>query len=152
MNQNEPAVSNSRSATKRTWRDKFRSAIRGVCLGVKGPRSFERTCGTLGSVASKSPNSFWVHFPMAVVAILAGLILNIGLDSIGLLLLSIGLVVVAELLNTSIEFLASAVTSEYDQRIEAVLDVASGAVLVASFIAVVVGTLVLGRGLFAMLG
>ena len=69
----------------------------------------------------------------------------------GLLLLSIGMVFVAELLNTSIEFIASAVTSNYDPRIEAALDVASGAVLVASLVAVIVGGLVLGCGLLKML-
>ena len=152
MNQAEPAVTNAESGKQRTWRDKFRSALRGVWLGVKGPRSFESSSGAPPSVAgSKSPNSFWVHFPAAVAAILTGLVLNISLASMGLLLLSIGLVVVAELLNTSIEFLASAVTSKHDQRIEAALDVASGAVLVASLIAVMVGGLVLGCGLFAML-
>ena len=152
MNQTEPGASNQEAKKQRTWSDKFRSAFRGVWLGVKGPRWFEGTEAAQKSVAvRKSPNSFWVHFPAAAAVILAGLILNLNWASMGLLLLSIGMVFVAELLNTSIEFIASAVTSNYDPRIEAALDVASGAVLVASLVAVIVGGLVLGCGLLKML-
>ena len=147
-------ASNSGSEKRRTWSDKFRSALRGVWLGVQGPRSFESNSegGNEVFLAGKSPNSFWVHVPAAFAVIAAGLILNVGLTSMVLLVLSIGFVIVAELLNTAIEFLASAVTSEYDSRIEAALDVASGAVLAASLIAVVVGALVLGNGLIGLLG
>jgi len=147
-------TSDPSSEKRRTWLDKFRSAWRGVWLGVRGPRAFESTVagGAQRSLASNSPNSFWVHAPVAVAVVVAGLFLNVGSTSIALLVLSIGLVVVAELLNTSIEFLASAITSEYDARVEAALDVASGAVLAACLIAVVVGGVVLGRGLIDVLG
>ncbi len=128
---------------RRTWIQKFKSAFRGVALGVKGPRSFESRVDGSGTDV-KSHNSFWLHFPLGLAAIILGQMLNVGPASMAVLVVCIGLVVVAELLNTSIEFLASAVTSEFDETIEAALDVASGAVLVASLVAVAVGCLVLG--------
>ncbi len=55
------------------------------------------------------------------------------------LVLCITLVIVAEMLNSSIESLVRVVTSKPDPRIRDALDMASGAVLVASAGAVIIG-------------
>ena len=55
----------------------------------------------------------------------------------------IGGVLVAEMLNTSLEYLAQAITDQPDPRIGKALDVASGSVLLASLFAAIVGLIVL---------
>lgn len=57
----------------------------------------------------------------------------------------------AELMNSSIEFLAQAITPEQNEDIRDALDVASGAVLIASIFAAVIGAtiLIFRFGIFA---
>ena len=65
----------------------------------------------------------------------------------GLLLLCIGGVFAAELFNTSLEAIARAVTDQPNEHIRSALDVASGAVLLSSVFAIIVGLIVLGPAL-----
>lgn len=64
-----------------------------------------------------------------------------GLSAISkaLLLLTIGLVIVSELINTAIEKLADVVAPEYHSGIKIVKDVAAAAVLSAAVLAVAIG-------------
>lgn len=109
---------------RRTWRDKFRDAFRGVAVGLRGQ------------------SSFTVHLLASLAVLLAGLLLRIHLWEWSLLVLCIVVVFVAELLNTSIEWLARAIRDEHDERIGKALDIASAAVLLASFGSVAVGLLI----------
>jgi diacylglycerol kinase len=126
---------------KRGWLAKFQTAFRGIKLGMAGPPS----------TADSGPNSFYVHLPVAVLVLIAGLVLQVGWFGMSALLLASGLVLVAELFNSSVEFLARAVTGEPDDNVGAALDVASGAVLVAALIAVVVGVAILGSRIWMLL-
>jgi len=123
------------------WVSKFQTAFRGIKLGVAGP----------SKMAHSRPNSFLVHLPVAVVVLILGVVLKVGSVGIAALLLAVGVVLVAELFNSSLEFLARAVTSESDENVGAALDVASGAVLMASLIAVVVGVVVFGTRVWVIL-
>jgi len=93
-------------------------------------------------VAFTTDNSFKAHLLFSLVAI--GLGVGLGPDLIGwaLITLAIGLVFVAELFNTAIEYLVRMFTNEYHELAEKLLDISAGAVLFASFTALVLAGLV----------
>ncbi|MCS5679805.1 MAG: diacylglycerol kinase family protein, partial [Acidimicrobiales bacterium] len=76
--------------------------------------------------------------------------LGLSLTEWGLVVLAIGLVVMAEVFNTSLEALAKAVGTYPDDGIRDALDLASGGVLVAVLTAVTIGLVVLGPKLWAL--
>ena len=115
------------------WIAKFRNAFRGVCIGVR------------------SQNSFVVHLPIAAAVVVMAAVLQLDTTRWMLLILSIFLVFGAELFNSSLEFLAKAVTREESPWVRDALDVASGAVLVVACGAVIVGLAVLGPPLWQAL-
>ena len=118
----------------RSWRDKFRFALRGLVQGVR------------------SQTSFRIHLPVALTVLLMAIWLRLSLEKIAILILAIGLVITSELLNSGLEHLATAITEDRDPRIERALDGAAGAVLAASLFAAMVGILILGPPLFARWG
>src|SRR5262245_27603679 len=119
--QNEP---DRLARNQRTWRAKFQNAFRGVRFGLS-----EQT-------------SFLAHTIVACLVVAAGLFFRVNAGEWALLAGCIGLVFVAELFNTSLEWFARAVTEEHDERIGKALDVASAAVLLASIVSVVVGAII----------
>lgn len=115
------------------WSTKFRNAFRGLRVGVRGQ------------------SSFCVHFSVSILVFLVASFLQVSLMEWCILLLCMGLVLSAELVNSSIECMAKAITKELDDDIRDALDIASSAVLVASVFSAVVGLtiLVFRFGLFA---
>lgn len=127
---------------QRSWRRKFQCAWRGVRLGVLGSATAsarqidgQSSTGEFGG----HRNSFLVHAPAAAVVLAGGLWCGLTSLELGVLVLCIGLVMVAELLNSGLEFLSRAITSESNEHVRSALDVAGGAVLVASLFATVAG-------------
>jgi len=107
-----------------SWTRKFGFAFRGVKRGIR------------------SEVSFFVHFFVAALVIAAGIVLEVSRIEWCVLVLCIGFVLVAELFNTSLEWLARAVTDEYNSFIHDALDMASGAVLLATMTSVTCGLIV----------
>lgn len=136
----ENSSADSNEFSHRSWAGKFQVAIAGLVRGIKGRRE------------SRDFNSFVVHIPMAVIVVVLGAALGVGWTSMALLALCIGFVLVTELINTSLELMAKAVTGEANDHVGAALDVASGAVLLASLTAVVVGAMVFGWRVVELLG
>lgn len=87
----------------------------------------------------RGQNSFYVHLPAAVIVLVTALWLKVTSAEWLTLILCITIVLSAELFNSSIEHLARAVTREEHPEVRDALDIASGAVLVASFGAIAVG-------------
>jgi diacylglycerol kinase len=114
----------------RTWLGKFADAFRGFFLSVR------------------TQSSFAAHLPVAAAAVAVGAWLGLTPVEWGLVALAIGLVIMAEVFNTSIEALAKAVGSYPDDGIRDALDHASGGVLVAVLTAVTIGLVVLGPKLW----
>jgi diacylglycerol kinase len=108
----------------RRWSDKFRAALRGIKVGVRGHSSFS------------------VHFFVTALVLIAALVLNCDRVEWCILLGCIGLVLVAELFNSSIETLFRGLDDATKERTWPALDVAAGAVLVASIAASIVGGIV----------
>ncbi|MCY3834424.1 MAG: diacylglycerol kinase family protein [Chloroflexi bacterium] len=86
----------------------------------------------------------------ATLAVLAvGLWLGIETDDWATLVLTIGIVWIAEFLNAAIEASVNLATPDIHPMAKVAKDVAAGAVLIAAFVALVVGLLVLGPPLAA---
>lgn len=106
-----------------TWLGKFYVAFRGIKFGVEGQPSF------------------LVHFAFTALAIILACIFHFDVTSWTLLVLCIGLVLMAELFNSAIEVLFRGLPEEVQEKNWPALDIAAGAVLVASIIAAIIGGL-----------
>lgn len=114
----------SRPKPRRAWGAKFRDALRGLKLGIRGHSSFS------------------VHFFFAALVIAAAIAFRCDFLDWCLLLGCIGAVLTAELFNSAIETLFHGLDERAKQRGFAALDIAAGAVLLASMIAAIIGSAV----------
>lgn len=122
-----PNMPDMHNSTPRTWGRKFGDSFRGLAQGCRDP-------------------SFYVHFAMALSVVAVGLALRVSAIEWCLLVLSIAVVLAAELFNTALETLAKAIDQQFNPHLEAGLNMASGAVLLVSLGAAFVGIVVfLGR-------
>ena len=80
----------------------------------------------------------WIHLLATVVAITTGLLLSIRPMEWIAIVFAIGLVWVTEMLNTCLERTMDLISLERNEKIRFVKDIAAGAVLIASIIALVV--------------
>jgi diacylglycerol kinase len=80
-----------------------------------------------------------VHLAATVAAVVAGLVLKISAVEWACVLLAVGLVLTAEMLNTVAEALVDLVTDQYHPLAKIAKDTAAGAVLIASAAALGVG-------------
>ena len=90
-----------------------------------------------------------IHLAIAAGVVALGLWLGLSYTQWAVLALTIGFVLVSELLNTVAETLVDLVCPEYHPQAKIVKDVTAGAVLLGAILAVVVGLLVLGPPLWA---
>jgi diacylglycerol kinase len=109
---------------RRWWRDRLRPACRGIKLGVRGH------------------SRFFIHFFCTALVLAAAIVLRCDLAQWCLLLGCIGLVHITELLNNAIEALFRGLDEESMARAAPCLDIAAGAVLLASVTASLIGGLI----------
>lgn len=109
------------------WIRKFANAFHGIYLGVVGQ------------------SSFLVHGLAAAATLSVAYLLNCQAWQWCALGLCIGLVLSLELINSALESLAKGVCHEHNEHVGRALDIASGAVLLASLVAAAIGL-----GIFAM--
>lgn len=119
-----PAEPEPTPKSKRLWRHKFRDALRGLKLGVRGQ------------------SSFFVHFFVSALVVMAATVLHCSLVQWCLLLGCIGMVLAAELFNSAFEALFRGLDEESKQRAWPCLNIAAGAVLLVSLFAAIIGGLI----------
>src|SRR5262245_38131622 len=119
---------------RRSWRAKFRAAFRGMKLGVRGHSSFS------------------IHFFFTALVIAAAVVLRCGPLEWCILLGCIGLVLIAELFNSAVETLFRGLDEATKARAWPALDIAAGAVLLASIAAALIGSIVFLRQLGLLFG
>ena len=119
---------------RRKWRAKFGDAFRGLKLGVRGH------------------SSFFVHFFFGALVVATAVALRCDYLDWCILLGCIGFVLTAELFNSAIETLFHALDAATKNRMHGCLDIAAGAVLLASIAAVIVGSIVFLHRLAVLLG
>jgi diacylglycerol kinase (ATP) len=83
-----------------------------------------------------------VHLAATICVIILSLCLNISRLEILVLILTIGLVWIAEIFNTSIERIMDHLSPGRSRTVKYIKDLAAAAVLVASFIAIVTGCII----------
>jgi diacylglycerol kinase (ATP) len=113
-----------------SWKQKFGVAGRGIKIAVLQEKSFI------------------FHFSVTGLVLAAGFALGITRVEWCIIVLAIMAGLTTELLNTSIEYLAKAITREHNPHIRDALDVASGAVSTVAIGAIVLGLLVIGNALW----
>ena len=112
-------------------------------------KRFKDALQGIAAVAATQFN-FRFHLTASVFVSIAGFYFKINRGEWIAVLLSIGLVMITETINTSIEFLADAVTKERREDIRKVKDVAAGAVLIAAIVAAVIGIIIFAPKIYFM--
>jgi len=90
--------------------------------------------------AFKSEKNMKVHFALAFLAIILAIILNLSPAEWAILILTIGLVLILELVNTSLEKIVDLVSPEIKEEARIAKDVAAAGVLVSAVVAILVGS------------
>lgn len=96
-------------------------------------------------IAVKEQLNLKVHILALVCVTAAGFFFELSVIEWTIVLLTFGLVLVAEMLNTAIEYLVDFVSPEHHEKAGKVKDVAAGAVLISAIIAGIVGLLIFGN-------
>ena len=102
----------------------------------------------VGLVSSLKDGSIQIQYVLAILACIAAWVIGCNYYEWIAVLLCIGLVIVAEILNTCIEKLCDLYSTEKNEKIKYIKDLAAGGVLFASLIALTVGILIFVHHLF----
>jgi len=112
----------------------FRNSFKGIRLALKSERNIR------------------VHFVAAVLVIASGIVLKFTPAEFCLLLITIALVIIAEMMNSAIEFSLDAIFhNRYSKLVGMAKDIAAGAVMVATFISIAIGILLFGSKILPLL-
>jgi undecaprenol kinase len=101
--------------------------------------------------AFKTQRNFRIHSMVAILVLFLSLLLRCNFQEIAVIVLSIGLVISLELINTSIEATIDLVTPENKPLAKIAKDLAAAAVLVIALTAVIIGLLILGPKLYQLI-
>ena len=83
-----------------------------------------------------------IHLVAAIVAVTCGIILEISVIEWMFVVVAIGFVITAEIINTAIEKLVDLVSPERQEKAGIVKDLSAGAVLIASLMAFLIGSII----------
>jgi len=93
-------------------------------------------------VILKEEHNLWIHLFAAFSAIVLGIVFHISRAEWLILVLCIGLVLAAEIMNSAIERLVDLYAPQKSEKAGLIKDIAAGGVLVAAIVALVAGILV----------
>jgi diacylglycerol kinase (ATP) len=108
---------------------------------MKRAQSFKHAYRGLKLFLVTTPNA-WIHVMVSGIVILAGFYFQVSHFEWLALILTMGIVLIAETFNTAIEIDINLTSPEYHPYARDTKDVAAGAVLLASIMAAIVGLLV----------
>ena len=109
----------------------FKGRIRSLTFAIRGAWLLITT-----------EHSIMVQVGIAIVMTVAGFIMELSSIEWMFQLLAIGLVLVAESLNTGLEKLSDFVHPDYNDRIGFIKDISAGAATFAAIIAVIIGLII----------
>ncbi len=87
-------------------------------------------------------HSIMVQFTIAIIMTIVGFIMKLSAIEWMFQLMAIGLVLVAESLNTGIEKLSDFIHPDYHKRIGFIKDISAGAATFAAIIAIIIGLII----------
>lgn len=97
----------------------------------------------------KSERNIRAHMVIALCVLFLGILFGFRPIEICVLLLTIGMVIIAEMLNTAIEFALDATfKNKYSVMVGMAKDISAGAVMVASVLSVAIGVILFGQAIF----
>ena len=112
-------------------------------LSIKRLRkSFGYAFKGIDDVISNEPN-MKIHVSVAILVVIMAFLLKISMIEWIILVLLIGLVLAAEVINTTIENLVDMYTKEYNEKAKVVKDTAAGTVLILAITAAIIGLMIL---------
>jgi len=100
----------------------------------------------------KTQKNAWLHLAATVVVVLLAFWLQIGRTEWLAILLVIGLVWMAEFMNTALEVIVDLASPEKHPLAKVGKDVGAASVLIAAFLAVIIGVIVLWQPLLEKIG
>ncbi len=109
----------------------FNSRIKSFSFAIEGIATFFKT-----------QHNAWIHAIAAIVVVVLGFVLDVNATEWCLLIVAIALVLLAEMLNTAIEFLTDLASPNHHPLAKKVKDVAAGSVLFAALASVIIGMIV----------
>ncbi len=109
----------------------FKGRIRSLTFAIRGAWLLITT-----------EHSIMVQVGIAIIMTIVGFIMDLSSIEWMFQLLAIGLVLVAESLNTGLEKLSDFVHPDYDDRIGFIKDISAGAATFAAIIAVIIGLII----------
>lgn len=99
----------------------------------------------------RTQHNFRIHTTLALIAILLGFLLNISwLEWISIIIV-IGIVLAAEVFNSSIEELTNLVSPDKNKKAGIIKDLSAGAVLILALSAFITGTIIFLPKILALL-
>lgn len=101
--------------------------------------------------AYKNEKSLWMHGFCTIVAISLGIIFKISLGQWSMILISLGVILAIELLNTAIEAVVDMITLEYHPLAKIAKDCGSAATFVAVIMGFIIGCFVFIPKILAVL-
>ncbi len=113
-------------------------------------KSFQYAFAGLG-YALRTQRNIRIHLIIAAAVIALGLWLGLPASQWAILALTIGFVLVGEMLNTVAETLVDLISPGYHPLAKITKDLTAGAVLLTAIVSVIVGLLILGPPLWARL-
>jgi diacylglycerol kinase len=100
----------------------------------------------------RTQRNAWIHMVVSIAVILVSLILHISPTSWAVILLAIALVWIAEFLNTALEAVVDLASNRQQHELARLgKDVGAAAVLIAAISSAIIGLLVLGPPLWAVI-
>jgi diacylglycerol kinase len=102
------------------------------------------------SVSFKQRN-FKIELFIAVLVIVLGYFFQITATEWCITFIAISMVLVAEMLNTAIEHLVDLVSPDYHKTAGTIKDISAGAVLVSAIFSAVIGVIIFGKYLIAII-
>jgi len=97
----------------------------------------------------KSERNIRAHMVIALCVLFLAILFGFRPIEICVLLLTIGMVIIAEMLNTAIEFALDATfKNKYSVMVGMAKDISAGAVMVASVLSVAIGFILFGQAIF----
>lgn len=90
----------------------------------------------------KEEVSIWFHLFAALVVITMGVILNISMTDWSILLITIGMVIGIEMVNSALESMVDLVSFQYNVNARKIKDIGAAATLFMAAVAVAVGLIV----------
>ena len=80
-----------------------------------------------------------IHFIVTILVVILGIVLKINFTEWAICFLLFGFVITAELMNTAIEVTVDLAMPDINEKAKLAKDIAAGAVLVSSIVAVLIG-------------